>query len=108
MSVKGGGENVTKQIPRSLTKLHSGSVVILYTDEDTSDSTAVKVPSVRAKTYEQAKSILEEAGLKMSVSSNNADELDETYVAISQSPSAQSYVARDTIVYVDFINGEYE
>lgn len=33
-SVKGSGETVVKQIPTVDTKLHSGSVVILYTEED--------------------------------------------------------------------------
>ncbi|MGN1098406.1 MAG: penicillin-binding transpeptidase domain-containing protein, partial [Clostridia bacterium] len=108
-SVKGSGETVTKQIPRSGTKLHSGSVVILYTEEMSEGEAAVEVPSVRAKTYSQAKEILENAGLEISADAGvPPDELDSSYLAISQSPAAKSYVAKGTKVYVNFVNEELE
>ncbi len=107
--VKGSGETVVKQIPSPGVDLHSDSVVLLYTEEPEENEAAVNVPSVRGKTYKQAEELLSSVGLELGLSGNKTeDQLDDSYLAVSQSPEAESLVTKGTTVYVNFVNEEIE
>ena len=102
-SIKGSGDNVIRQIPAAGTRLHSDSIVIIYTDDAADAGAVTEVPSIRTKNYQQAKALLENMGLEMDVSGGQSpDELGSDYIAVSQNPAAGSIVARGTTVYVDF------
>lgn len=98
-SVKGSGETVIRQIPASGTRLHNDSIVILYTEEEAGEGANIEVPSVRGKTYRQAKAALEAAGLKIDT---DGDPPGDDMTAVSQSPDSDSIVEPDTAVYVRF------
>ncbi|MBE7054727.1 MAG: PASTA domain-containing protein [Ruminococcaceae bacterium] len=100
---KGSGEKVNNQIPAPGTKLHKGSVVIAYTQEEEKKGTVI-VPVVIGMTYENARVSLENAGIKMEIDSSGVVEnLTADYIAVSQSPQAESEVAQGTEVYVKFV-----
>jgi len=100
---KGSGEKVNNQIPAPGTKLHKGSVVIAYTQEEEKKGTVI-VPVVIGMTYENARVSLENAGIKMEIDSSGVVEnLTADYIAVSQSPQAESEVAQGTAVYVKFV-----
>lgn len=100
---KGSGEKVNNQIPAPGTKLHKGSVVIAYTQEEEKKGTVI-VPAVIGMTYENARVSLENAGIKMEIDSSGVVEnLTADYIAVSQSPQAESEVAQGTAVYVKFV-----
>lgn len=103
---KGNGEKINKQIPVAGTKLHKGSVVIAYTQEEEKKGTAI-VPEVIGMTYENARAALENAGLTIKIdSSGGGTTLSTDYIAVSQSPGARSEVAEKTAVYVKFVQRE--
>lgn len=102
-TIKGAGDKVVRQIPAAGTALHSDSIVILYTEEDQGSEAETKIPSVRGKTYSQARSVLENAGLRLEINGTmTADDLDGSYLAVSQNPAAETIVASGTTVYVSF------
>ena len=102
VSIKGNGDAVTTQIPEPGTKLHKGSVVLAYTQNEEKKGTC-KVPSVVGMTRENAESAINNAKLIMEIDSpasgsgSGAD-----YIAVSQSPQADSEVAENTKIYVKF------
>ena len=98
-SVNGSGAKVVRQVPASGTRIHSDSLVILYTDEE-SGGEETKVPSVTGKTYEQAAEALKAAGLKLEVSGQGPPGDEST--AAGQSPMAGAVVSQGTTVYVTF------
>ena len=102
---KGSGEKVTNQIPAAGTKLHKGSVVIAYTDNEEAKETAI-VPDVIGMNYANAKSTIENAGLIMALDAANSGTIPDDYIAVSQSPIADSEVAAGTKVYVKFVKRE--
>jgi stage V sporulation protein D (sporulation-specific penicillin-binding protein) len=102
ISIKGNGSTVTKQIPEAGTKLHKGSVVIAYTQEEENSGTT-EVPSVVGMTYENALKAMENAGLVMEVDSPGSGKAPPAdHIAITQSPQADSEVAEGTKIYVKF------
>ena len=102
VSIKGNGDTVTNQIPETGTKLHKGSVVIAYTEQQ-DDSGTTEVPSVVGMTYENALKAIENAGLVMTVDSPTSGTTPPAeHIAISQSPQAGSEIAEKTKIYVKF------
>ncbi|MBE7033513.1 MAG: PASTA domain-containing protein [Ruminococcaceae bacterium] len=102
---KGNGETVTKQIPEAGTKLHKGSVVITYTQEEETKETAI-VPDVIGMNYQNAKAAIENAGLIMELDGANSGKIPDDYIAVSQSPVAGGEVAEKTKTYVKFVKRE--
>ena len=103
IKVKGNGEKISKQIPEAGTKLHKGSVVLAYTNQEQQKETAI-VPEVIGMTYEHAVAAIGNAGLKMVVETpQSVQNLTADYIAVSQSPQAKSEVAKDTQIYVKFV-----
>ena len=102
---KGSGEKVTNQIPAAGTKLHKGSVVIAYTDNEAAKETAI-VPEVVGMNYANAKSTIENTGLVMALDAANSGKIPEDYIAVSQSPVANAEVAAGTKIYVKFVKRE--
>jgi len=102
---KGNGETVTKQIPEAGTKLHKGSVVIAYTQEEENKETAI-VPDVIGMNYANAKATIENAGLVMELDGANSGTIPDDYIAVSQSPVAKGEVAEGTKIYVKFVQRE--
>ena len=102
VTIKGNGNTVTNQIPETGTKLHKGSVVIAYTQNQNKTGTCV-VPDVVGMTYENALSAIENANLTMEIDApQSGSKLGEDYIAVSQSPQADSEVAESTKIYVKF------
>lgn len=102
VSIKGNGDTVINQIPETGTKLHKGSVVIAYTEEQENSGTT-EVPSVVGMTYENALKAIENAGLVMKIDAPSSSGTPPAeHIAISQSPQAGSDVAEGTQIYVKF------
>ncbi len=102
ISIKGNSNTVQNQIPEAGTKLHKESVVIAYTEEKEVSGTAT-VPSVVGMTYENALKTIENSGLLMEIDAPKAGEnLGTEYIAVTQSPQAESEVAEQTKIYVKF------
>ncbi len=102
INIKGSGGTVTTQIPEAGTKLHKGSVVIAYTQEESEEDTT-KVPSVVGMTYNNAIRAMESAGLILKVDSpQSGTSPPAEHIAVTQSPQAGGMVASGTTVYVKF------
>ncbi|MBQ8808263.1 MAG: PASTA domain-containing protein [Clostridia bacterium] len=103
IEVRGGGSTISTQIPEAGTKLHKGSVVLAYTQEEPLQGIAV-VPDVIGMTYENAKAAIENEGLVMELDSPGGEtSLTADYIAVTQSPQAGSEVAEGTAIYVKFV-----
>lgn len=106
ISIKGNGEKITNQIPEPGTRLHKGSVVLAYTQEEQKQGTTV-VPEVIGMTYENALAAMNNASLTMKLdTAASVQNLTADYIAVSQSPRAGSEVAEKTAVYVKFVQRE--
>ncbi len=102
ISIKGNGDTVSNQIPETGTKLHKGSVVIAYTQNEEKKGTC-KVPSVVGMTYDNALGAINNAKLTMEIDSpRSGSRPGADYIAVSQSPQADSEVAEGTKIYVKF------
>ncbi len=102
ISIKGNGDVVTNQIPETGTKLHKGSVVIAYTQNEEKKNTCV-VPNIVGMTYDNVQSAINGAKLLMEVDSpGRGGVTGPEYIAVSQSPQAGSEVAENTKVFVKF------
>lgn len=66
--IVGSGENVVRQLPEAGSKVISGGVVILYTDQ--SESTTVTVPDFRGLTATEANTAAANAGVNIEFSGN--------------------------------------
>ena len=98
--VNGSGNTVKSQIPKSGTLLHKGSQVIAYMQEEVKASP--KVPNVIGMTYKNALSAIQSAKLNMKLDVTTLEEITQDYVAVTQTPEANSEVAEGTDVYVKF------
>ncbi len=98
--VVGDGEVIIDQFPKYGTRLPEGSVVVLYTDTETSTGT-VKVPDISGFTAASATKTLLNFGLNIKLSGAYRNEL-EGSVAIKQTPEAGSEVALGTTIEVEF------
>lgn len=98
-----GDENadseVTYQIPSGDKSLPKGGTVILYTGDETVETTTV-VPNVIGKTAAECNSMLAASDLNIKVVGDNINFPDT--VAISQSPQAGETVTKATVVTVTF------
>ncbi len=102
ISIKGNGDLITNQIPETGTRLHKGSVVIAYTQNEEKKNTCV-VPNVIGMTYDNAQSTIGNAKLVMELDSpGSANVKGPDYIAVSQSPQSGSEVAENTKIYVKF------
>ncbi len=103
---KGSAEKIGSQVPEAGTKLHKGSVVIAYTQAEEKKGTVI-VPNVVGMNYQNAKTAIENAKLVMKLdSSSPADASSADYIAVTQSPGANSEVVEGTAVYVKFVKRE--
>lgn len=101
-TVIGGGEKVTKQMPPKNTTISAGSCVVLYTEEGV-EAEQVTVPDVSGKTLARARSMLQKAGLNISIVGAGATGKDsDRTVASAQSPAAGAAASRGSIVEVEF------
>jgi stage V sporulation protein D (sporulation-specific penicillin-binding protein) len=98
--VVGSGGTVTDQTPRSGVAVPSGSAVVLYMGEE-KPGTKVTVPDLLGRTYNSAKSQLEDHGLYMKASlQGNTSKM----VVFSQSIEAGTEVEPGTVVEVRFMD----
>lgn len=101
-TIIGGGEKVLNQMPDSNATLNAGSVVVLYT-ESTTEEEKVTVPDVKNKSLARVKSILNSAGLNLSIVGAGATGSDsDRTVAEKQTPEAGALVARGSVIQVEF------
>ncbi|MGN1134571.1 MAG: penicillin-binding transpeptidase domain-containing protein [Oscillospiraceae bacterium] len=104
VEVVGSGKTVIKQLP-SGTSIDKGSTVVLYTDKSyETASNVVTVPDLTGLTKDQAKSVLEQSDLNLTVNGSASDE--EGAIASSdQSVAAGKSVPKGTAVAVTFVSG---
>ncbi len=100
--VIGSGDVVTNQLPKYLTKVTEGGVVVLYTDGE-SEVTNVTVPDVVGHTPANALKILVNAGLNIKFDGAYREDIGGT-VAQRQTPEAGQSVTPGTSVSVEFIH----
>lgn len=99
--IVGNGGTVKDQTPKTGSLLTSGSVVIVYTEESTSQK--VIVPSVAGLSVSQAQARLAESRLNMVVTGAGATgNSSNLTIANSQVPAAGTEVAEGGIVEVEF------
>ena len=96
--VVGNGEKVVDQIPKSTESLHSGGVVILYTEESTQAS-VVTVPDFTGLSVSSANATAANAGLNIQFAGNTSS---SGVVAYKQSIESGQEVAAGTVVTVYF------
>lgn len=100
--VIGSGDVVTNQLPKYLTKVTEGGVVVLYTDGE-SEVSNVTVPDVVGHTPANALKILVNAGLNIKFDGAYREDIGGT-VAQRQTPEAGQSVTPGTAVSVEFIH----
>lgn len=100
--VIGSGDVVTNQLPKYLTKVTEGGVVVLYTDGE-QEVTNVTVPDVVGHTPANALKILVNAGLNIKFDGAYREDIGGT-VAQRQTPEAGQSVTPGTAVSVEFIH----
>lgn len=94
----GGGENVIKQIPSSTESLHSGGVVILYTEENSSAGETTTMPNFTGLSISAANATANNAGLNIQFTGNTSGSV----VAYKQSVEAGKTVEKGNVVTVYF------
>ena len=99
----GDGDKVVKQIPGAGEPLAKGGMVVLYTDQESTEKT-IKVPSVIGLSGQQASKALINKNLNIKIS--GIDISDENTKAITQTPAAGEQVPPGTVVTVEFISTE--
>ena len=95
--VVGSGENVVRQLPEAGSKVISGGVVILYTDQ--SESTTVSVPEFRGLTATEVNTIAAKSGVNVEFSGNISTGGLKAY---NQSVNAGTAVEAGSIITVYF------
>ena len=83
---------VTEQMPKSGTPLDEGSIVCIYTVENT-EKTKVKVPNVKGKSVTEARKILKNNNLNINLEGT-------TGIVVSQDPTYETYLEQGSIVNV--------
>lgn len=94
----GSGEKVIKQIPASSSSLHSGGVVILYT-EDTTEKNDATVPDFSGMTISQVNEAASKAGINVKFVGNTAV---SSVVAYKQNFEKGTTVSIGSVVTVYF------
>jgi len=103
--VVGNGSTVTDQVPAANATVTKGTEVIIYAGESKPNVT-VTVPNLYGKTYLQAKSALEAAGLYIRTTGVAASNTSETIVVSAQSIAAGSEVPFGTVVEVTLFESD--
>ena len=96
-TVKGNGNTVVMQVPKSSVNLKKGAKIALYTTEDA--SAGAVVPNVVGMTPATANNTIINAGLNMKLTGNITGEGDS--VVVKQEPLAGVTVNDGTVVYVE-------
>lgn len=96
-TVKGSGDTVIDQIPKSSVHLKKGATVALYTEENPAADKIV--PAVIGMTPSQANYAIVNAGLNMKLTGNITGEGDS--VVVSQDPLGGTIVNDGSVVYVE-------
>lgn len=102
----GDGDTVTDQVPAPGAKVPSSATVILYMG-GSKPTSSITVPNIIGKTADQAKEILESAGLYMRATGASAMISSTVSVKASkQSPTASQQASIGTVVTVEFTDNE--
>ncbi|MBQ0084255.1 MAG: PASTA domain-containing protein, partial [Clostridiales bacterium] len=96
--IVGNGEKVVKQIPSSSNSLHSGGVVILYTQEENTESQAT-VPDFSGMIISAANKTATNAGLNIQFAGNTAS---SSVVAYKQNIEKDKKVSVGSVITVYF------
>ncbi len=97
--VVGNGEKVINQMPSSTDSLHSGGVVILYTEENTEGSNKTTVPDFTSLSIASVNATAKNAGLNVQFAGNTAS---STVVAYKQSVESGTEVETGSVITVYF------
>ncbi len=97
--IVGNGEKVVKQMPSASDSLHSGGVVILYTDEASQSGSETTVPDFTGLNISSANSTATNNGLNIQFAGNTSY---SGVVAYKQSVEAGTTVGVGTVVTVYF------
>ncbi|MBR1384553.1 MAG: PASTA domain-containing protein [Ruminococcus sp.] len=101
VNVVGSGNTVYKQVPANVS-VEQGSTVVLYTQSDYTEMPAI-VPNLEGLTREEAKAVLEEAGLNLSSEGSAADQ-EDAVASFDQSYAANTVAPVGTAVSVTFVS----
>lgn len=99
--VVGDGESILRQVPGSGEPMPRGGTVLLYTEEDSGDTT-VTVPDVVGMSGQQANRTILNASLNLKIVGYDIDS--PSCVAERQSPAAGEQVEAGTVITVEFID----
>ncbi len=105
VEVVGNGKSVVKQLPAG-TSIDKGGTVVLYTDKSY-ETNVVTVPDITGLTKAQAKSVLEQYDLNLTVNGSASDE-DGAVASDDQSVEAGKSVPKGTAVSVTFVAGSVQ
>ncbi len=103
-SVRGDGNAVLEQMPKSGTEVYKDGVVILYTGDATVQAN-VKVPDVMGDSPSNAIKSIINSNLNVRISGIFNDDWRNCYV-VSQSIGAGEYVAPGTVIELEFLYEE--
>ena len=95
----GKGDKVINQIPSSTESLHSGGIVLLYTEEGEDTVTQTTVPDFTNLSVSAANATAVNAGLNIQFAGNTSA---STVVAYKQSLSANTTVNTGSVITVYF------
>ncbi len=97
VTVRGNGDTVVSQIPKSSVRLAKGATVALYTTNETSADAVV--PNVTGMSPSQANAAITNSGLNMKLTGNITGTGDS--VVVKQEPAAGETVSSGTVIYVE-------
>ena len=103
VTVKGGGKEVTNQLPRAGSELKAGGLVVLYTEDDPSGLKMTQVPDFTGMSLAQAQQAAKDAGLNLKASGGGRSaNVTADMFAIRQNTQAGIEVAAGSSITVDF------
>ncbi len=97
--IVGNGETVLRQIPSSADTINSGGTVILYTEENTTESTKTTVPDFTGLTISAANETAANAGVNIQFAGNIST---GASVAYKQDKNVGDTVEKGTVITVYF------
>ncbi len=98
--VKGNGDTVVDQLPAPNERIEESSIVILYTEERSSED-MVKVPDLTGRSVSDARYLLNQLGLNFKISGAGHSESYNAF-SVSQSIESGTEVLPGTVVGVEF------
>ncbi len=99
--IQGNGPTVLRQVPSAGQTIPAEGTVVLYTDEESVQSSLVEVPDFSGKTVTQATELA--AASDLNIQLNGVDLESGEALASTQSVEAGQLVSYGTIVTIDFI-----